>query len=241
LDLEEREVPLAVLRRPDLPHDRVPGPEVEALDLGRADVDVVRPVEIIPVLRPEEAVPLGEDFQDALAPEHDVAIEEVLFDSEDEVLLTEAGVVGDVQLLGHLVQLSNRLALQFRDVHESLHACNGTGFAGGRRQPGSNQSGACRGQNVTDRKRSARRPSLQVLVGIGMWMIATMYHPGSLWSRGSVLVSGLSDPETVHGTTLPAMGREARPRARVHDRGPERCKIRTRVRGGRMRSACAGR
>src|SRR5690606_19337148 len=120
LDLEQRQIALALLRRPDLTEDRVPGPEVETLDLRRADVDVIRPVEVVPVLGPEEAVSLGQDLEHALAAQDHVAVEQFLLDPEDEILFTKAGIVRDIALLRHLVQLCNRLALQFGDVHESL-------------------------------------------------------------------------------------------------------------------------
>ena len=117
LDLEQREVPLALLGRPDLPHDRVAGAEVEPLDLAGGDVDVVGAVQVVPVLAAEEAVAFGQDLQHALAPDDGVRVEERLLDAEDQVLLPEAGVVGDVQLLGQRMQLCDRLLLQLSDIH----------------------------------------------------------------------------------------------------------------------------
>ena len=84
--------------------------------LGR-DVDVVGAVQVVPVLAAEEAVALGQDLQHALAPDDRVRVEERLLDAEDEVLLPEAGVVGDVQLLSQRVQLRDRFLLQLSDIH----------------------------------------------------------------------------------------------------------------------------
>ncbi len=44
-------------------------------------------------------------------------VEQRLLDAEDQILLAEAGVVGDVQLLGQRMQLGDRLLLQFSDIH----------------------------------------------------------------------------------------------------------------------------
>src|SRR5690606_5609273 len=86
LDLVYREVALSLFRRTDLDHDGVAGAQVEALDLGRADVDVVGAVQVVPVLRAQEAVAFGEDLEHAFTAQHYVAVEKVLFDTEDEIL-----------------------------------------------------------------------------------------------------------------------------------------------------------
>ena len=111
LDLEQREVALALLGRPDLAHDRVAGAQIEALDLAGRDVDVVGAVEVVPVLAAEEAVAFRQDLQHALAPDDRVGVEQRLLDAEDQILLPKAGVVGDVQLLGQRMQLSDRFLL----------------------------------------------------------------------------------------------------------------------------------
>ena len=84
--------------------------------LGR-DVDVVGAVEVVPVLAAEESVALGKDLEHALAADDRVLVEQRLLDAEDQVLLAEAGVVGDVELLGERVQLGDGLLLQFSDIH----------------------------------------------------------------------------------------------------------------------------
>ena len=53
----------------------------------------------------------GPDLQDPLPPDDRVGIEQRLLDPEDEVLLPETGVVGDVQLFGQGVELGDRLLL----------------------------------------------------------------------------------------------------------------------------------
>src|SRR6185295_8849185 len=105
------------LRGPNLPLDRVTGAKVEALDLAGADVDVVRAVEVVPVLAPEEAIALGENLEDSLPPNDRVRLEQCLLDAEDQVLFAQARVVGNVELLGKLMQLGDRFLLQFGYVH----------------------------------------------------------------------------------------------------------------------------
>ena len=55
LDLDQREVALAFLRRPDLPGHRVAGLQVELADLRRRDVDVVGARQVVVVGRAQEA------------------------------------------------------------------------------------------------------------------------------------------------------------------------------------------
>jgi hypothetical protein len=71
LDFQERQVALALLGRPHLPEDRVTGPEIEPLDLARAHIDVVRPVQVVPVLAAEEPVPFGKASAIACSSETD--------------------------------------------------------------------------------------------------------------------------------------------------------------------------
>ena len=67
LDLEQREVALALLRRADLARDDVAGAQVEAPDLGRRDVDVVGAGQVVVVGRAQEAEAVGQDLEHALA------------------------------------------------------------------------------------------------------------------------------------------------------------------------------
>jgi hypothetical protein len=116
-DLEQRQVAFALLRWANLAHDGVAGAQIESLDLGRTHVDVIGPIQVIPVLRAQEAVAFREDFEDAFATQDDVAVEKILLYAENQVLLPQAGIIRDVQLLRHFVQLGDGFALQFGDIH----------------------------------------------------------------------------------------------------------------------------
>ena len=66
LDLQEGQVALALLWGPDLTQHRIPRSQVEPLDLRGAHIDVIGPVQVVPGLGPEEAVPFGENLEHAL-------------------------------------------------------------------------------------------------------------------------------------------------------------------------------
>jgi hypothetical protein len=67
VDLDQREVALAVLGRADLALDGVAGVQVEAADLARADVDVVGAGQVRGVGRAQEAEAVGQVSSDAVA------------------------------------------------------------------------------------------------------------------------------------------------------------------------------
>ncbi len=113
LDAKQGEVALVFLGRPDLAGDDGAGLEAEAADLAGGDVDVVRAREVVVVGAAEEAEAVGEDFEGPLAVHQAVLLDPLLEDLEDQVLLLQAGVLGDALLLGggdelrhgHLLQL----------------------------------------------------------------------------------------------------------------------------------------
>ena len=65
-DLEQREVALAFLGRPDLAGDRVARAQVEAADLRRRDVDVVRTREVVLIGCAQEAEAVRQRLEHAL-------------------------------------------------------------------------------------------------------------------------------------------------------------------------------
>ena len=86
--LEQREVPLAVLRRADLAGDSVPGAKPEASDLARGDVDVVRPGEIGAVRETKEAESVLEYLEDPVALDVLAPLGARLEQGEDDLLLS---------------------------------------------------------------------------------------------------------------------------------------------------------
>ena len=116
LDLDQREVALPFLRRPDLARDGVAGLQIELADLRRRDVDVVGARQVVVVGRAEEAEAVGQHLEHAFREDEPALLGLRLEDLEDQLLLAHAGRAGDVQVLGDLRELLDALVLQLGDV-----------------------------------------------------------------------------------------------------------------------------
>ena len=117
VDLEQREVRLALLRRADRSAHAVAGAQVEAADLRRRDVDVVRAGQVVVVGGPQEAEAVGQTLEHAVAEDGLVLGRVRLEQREDQLLFAEPGRAFDVEPLRHLDELGHRLLLQFAQVH----------------------------------------------------------------------------------------------------------------------------
>ena len=115
-DLDQREVALPFLGRPDLPRDGVAGLQVELADLRRGDVDVVGARQVVVVGRAEEPEAVGQHFEHAFGEDEAALLGLRLEDLEDQLLLAHPGRAGDVQVLGDLRELLDALVLQIGDV-----------------------------------------------------------------------------------------------------------------------------
>ncbi len=102
LDLDQREVALAVLRRPDDAGDRVARVQVELADLRRRHVDVVRARQVVVVGRAQEAEAVRQRLEHAFREDVAALLGAHAQDLEDQLLLAHAGGAGDVELLGDL-------------------------------------------------------------------------------------------------------------------------------------------
>ena len=111
LDLEQREIPLPRLGWTNLASHIIPSAQPEALDLRRRDVDVVRTRQVAPILAAQKAVALGKNLEYAVAVEHDVGLEKILLDLEDEILLPETRRAVDLEAVGHLLKLGHGFSL----------------------------------------------------------------------------------------------------------------------------------
>ena len=120
LHLEEGEIALPFLGGPDLPGDGVAGAKIEAPDLGRRDVNVIRPGEIIVIRGPEEPEAVRQDFQDAASENDPVLFHLGLEDGEDELLLSQAAGPFHVEVTGQGGQVIDFLVFQVRKIHRFL-------------------------------------------------------------------------------------------------------------------------
>ena len=90
LDLDEREVALAFLRRTNLTGDRVAGLQVELANLRRRDVDVVGARQVVVVGRAQESEPVRQHLEHALREDEAALLGLRLQDLEDQLLLAHA-------------------------------------------------------------------------------------------------------------------------------------------------------
>ena len=120
LDLDQREVALAFLRRPDLPGHGVAGLQIELADLRRRDVDVVGARQVVVVGRAQEAEAVGQHFEHAFREDEAALLGLRLQDLEDQLLLAHAGRAGDGQVLRDLRELLDAHVLQIGDVQALL-------------------------------------------------------------------------------------------------------------------------
>ena len=117
-NLEQREVALAFLGRPDMAGHRVPGPQIEPPDLGRRNIDVVRAGQVVVARGPEEPETVRQDFQDALAVDEAVLFGLGFQDFEDELLLAERARAHDIQAARDFGQIVDRLRLEIVQVED---------------------------------------------------------------------------------------------------------------------------
>ena len=85
--------------------------QAESADLAGRDVNVVGAGEVVVIGAAEEAEAVGQDFERAFAVHETVLLDPFFEDLEDQILLLEAGVVGEPLDLGDLLQLDHGLLL----------------------------------------------------------------------------------------------------------------------------------
>ncbi len=120
VDLEQREIALAVLGRADLALDGIAGAQAEAAHLGRADVDVVGAGQIVGLGRAQEAEAVLQDLEHAVAEDGGVVFRQLLEDGEHHVLPPQARGVFDFQFFGVSEKLGRGFLLEFLEIHRSI-------------------------------------------------------------------------------------------------------------------------
>ena len=108
LDLDQREVFFAFMRRADVAADGVAGLEVELADLRGRNINIVWAGQIVIIRRAKKAVAVGQNFQHALGEDVALFFALRLENLEDQVLLAEAAGAGDFK--------AARNAAEFRDA-----------------------------------------------------------------------------------------------------------------------------
>ncbi len=118
IDLQQGEVTLPFLRRADLANDGIAGTQVEAADLARRNVDIVRAGQVGRISRTQETETILENLQHAVTRDLFAAFRMLFQQGENHVLLARTGHVLDAHLFGHFQKIGNRLLLEFSQVHK---------------------------------------------------------------------------------------------------------------------------
>src|SRR5450755_2676280 len=118
-DLDQREIFFAFVWRTYLAADSIAGFEIEFADLGGRDVNVVGARKVVVIGRAEEAVAVGQDFEDAFGEDVAFFFALGLEDLEDQVLLAHTAGTGEIQGPCNLGQLGDVLFFQFSNGHDS--------------------------------------------------------------------------------------------------------------------------
>jgi len=105
VDLDQREIAFAVLRRAHFAFDRVAGVQIEAPDLRGADVDVVRACEVGHFWRTQKAEAIGQHFERAVAEDSLAGLGALFQDGEHQFLLAQTVRAFDLEAIRHLDQL----------------------------------------------------------------------------------------------------------------------------------------
>ena len=108
LDLKQGEKALPVLGRAHRARDHVPLAQPEALDLGRRDINVVRPGKIAVFRGAQESEAVGVDFQHPLVVDHSVGPELAVENPGDHLLLAQARHSIELEFLGDSAKLGHR-------------------------------------------------------------------------------------------------------------------------------------
>ena len=119
VDLEQREVALALLGRPDLAVDDVAGAQPEAADLAGRDVDVVGSGKVVDVRRAQKAEAILQDLEDTLAVDRHAGFGQPLQGGEHEIGFAKRARVFDPELLGILQQFCRRAPFELGQIHEA--------------------------------------------------------------------------------------------------------------------------
>ena len=99
-DFEQSKVALTLLGRTNLSFHRVPGSQIEALDLRGRDIDIVRASLVVLVRGAHKAEPVLENLQHAFGKDPGLSFALRTQDGEEQILLGQDTHIGEIQILG---------------------------------------------------------------------------------------------------------------------------------------------
>ena len=89
IDLEQREITLSILGRPDLAFHRIAGAQTKAAHLGGGDINIIGPGQEIRLRAAQIAETIRKDFQRPLPEDSLITIGEGLQNREHHILLAQ--------------------------------------------------------------------------------------------------------------------------------------------------------
>lgn len=101
----------ALFRWPDLAGDGIAGAQVEAADLARGDIDVIRARQVGAVCTAQEAKTIGQDFQHTVAKDIFTTLGVRLEDGKNNVFLVRPSQIFQPHGFAELDQLRHRSVL----------------------------------------------------------------------------------------------------------------------------------
>src|SRR4029077_17521555 len=126
LDAQEAPVLLRFLGRASDPADPVAGPQAEAANLARTDLDVIGAGHQAGA--PQQARAIVDEVEDARRIDLAGTLDLALQDRFDEVLAPHVAGVEDVQIAAHLDEFLDVHVFEFVDIHRGVRdASGGTG------------------------------------------------------------------------------------------------------------------
>ena len=117
VDLEQREIALALFRAADRSFDRIAGLQRKAPDLRRRNVDVVGTWQIVGIGGAQEAEAVLQHFDHAVADDLDILCGQFLQDGEHQLLLAHDAGVFHLERFGVSDQLRRFLVLELCEFH----------------------------------------------------------------------------------------------------------------------------
>ena len=98
----------------------MPSAQIEALDLRRTDVNIIRTGQITRLGRSQEAIAVGKDFEDAGGEEETFLFCLFCKNLENQFVLGKAGDPFNFKLLGEFGESRHLQGLEFSNIHGFL-------------------------------------------------------------------------------------------------------------------------
>ena len=117
VDLEQREITLALLGRTNLAFNRIARAQTKAPNLARRDIDIVRTGKIVCLGTAQEAKAVWQNLQHAFAENGMIVFGQLFENGKHQLLFTERAGVFDFEFLGQGKKLRRGFLFEFLKMH----------------------------------------------------------------------------------------------------------------------------